>query len=137
MSHLISKITFKIFMLILGVMIILTGFFATVSYFDTINGFEKAEMNRLKTITKTQAYFIEALEVEPSIISTEGGHQIIRSKLQNLLTSTNRLNELEQGVSLVLIRNKDGQKEIISSADIISIEKANQRIQSFFKDTTK
>ncbi|MCZ4408286.1 SpoIIE family protein phosphatase [Cryomorphaceae bacterium 1068] len=118
-------------------MIVLTGFFAIVSYYDTINGFEKAEMNRLKTIIKTQAHFIEALEIGRSIGSSEEHQQLIRSKLQDLLTSTNRLNELEQGVSLVLIRNHDGQKEIISSGDIVSIEKSNQKIHSFFESTTR
>jgi PAS domain S-box-containing protein len=124
-------------MLILGVMIVITGFFATVSYFDAINGFEKSEMKRLKTIVKTQAHFIEALEVEPIAIVTEEDHEQIRSKLQNLLANTNRLNDLEQGVSLLLIRTQDGQKEMISSGQVLSIEKAEKKIQSIFENTSQ
>lgn len=124
-------------MLILGVMIVLTSFFATVSYFNTINSFEKAEMKRLKAIVKTQAHFLESMEVETSATaSTEEEHQLILSKLKDLLTSTNRLNELEQGVSLVLIRNEDGHKEIISSGETTSIENADQRVQSILENAT-
>lgn len=133
MSHLISKITFKIFMLILGVMIVFTGFFATVSYVTTIEDFEKAEMKRLKSLVKIHALNLESVKLDVSGISAPEQHRVIRSKLENSLSDANRLSELKGGLSLILIRNPDGQTQIISSGNESSKEKTDPIIESILK----
>jgi PAS domain S-box-containing protein len=135
MTHLIAKITFKIFMLILGVMIVITSFFATVSYVDTIDAFEKAEMNHLKSVVKIQALYLESMEIEvDSAVSGQEEYQVLRSKLKNYLTNANRLNQLEGGLSLILVRNQDDLTEIISSGSVSSLEKADPIVRSILED---
>ncbi|HKK39030.1 MAG TPA: PAS domain-containing protein, partial [Cryomorphaceae bacterium] len=134
MSHLISKITFKIFMLILGVMIVLTGFFAMVSYSDSIDGFKKSEMKRLKSVVKTQALLLESTEIAPADENSEqGGFRILRAKLQNSLSNINSLNDLNQGLSLILVRKQDGLTEIISSGATFYLDNANPKVRSLLK----
>jgi len=135
MTHLITKITFKIFMLILGVMIVITSFFATVSYVDTIDAFEKAEMNHLKSVVKIQALYLESMEIDvDSAVSGQEEYQVLRLKLKNYLTNANRLNELEGGLSLILVRNQDDLTEIISSGRVSSLEKADPIVRLILED---
>lgn len=129
MSHLISKITFKIFILVVSVMVCLTGIFAIVSYIDTIDGFRRNEMSRLKTVVKTQSLNLESIKSDPQDKSSSEEYQIIRAKLENSLTNVNRLNEFEDGLSFVLIRNKDNLTEIISSGKTASPDNAETNVQ--------
>lgn len=132
MSQFITNLTFKIFLLILGVMIILILCFSVTTYNDALESFEKAEMRRLKAVVKTEALFLESINSEGAERASDE-YRTIRSKLQNSLTNANRINELEEGLSLILIRNRDGLTEIISSNRTSSAGNDNPTVRSILE----
>jgi|GEM_PF-5616896 len=134
MPHFLSRITSKLFILIVSVMICLTGIFSVVSYMDAIDGFKRNEMNLLKTVVRTQSLQLESIMigVEGEITSDEE-YQIIRAKLEQSLTNVNRVNELEDGLSFILIRNKDNLTEIISSGRTAGPDNAGVYVQSILE----
>ncbi|MGB6035106.1 MAG: PAS domain-containing protein, partial [Cryomorphaceae bacterium] len=91
-------------------------------------------MNRLKTVVRTESLQLESIMIEvEDEISTDEEYQIIRAKLENSLTNVNRVNELEDGLSFILIRNKDNLTEIISSGKTAGPDYAGVYVQSILE----
>ena len=122
-------------MLILGVMVALTVFFETVSYINTIDTYETNEMKRLKSVVKTQSLHLESMHIEvEDLDSAQDQYKSIRSKLENALTNANRLNELEEGLSFILINTENGLIEIISSGRASGVENASPHVRSILEE---
>ncbi len=120
MSHIISKITFKVFMLILGVMIILTAYFSIVSYMDTISAYEQAEMKKLRSVGRTYSHHLESFVFRNQTNKFNKKNEGFRKDLANSVFAANRLNDLDKGIYLVLIDNENGVKELVSAGKIQS-----------------
>lgn len=118
-------------MLILGVMVLLTVFFSILSYNDTIEGHRQNELNRLKAIVKTQALFLENPNfIDEEKVSTDLSSPIFINKLQHCLTNTSRINDLEQGLCLLLIGQDDKPEEIITTAGSVNLRELSSRVQA-------
>jgi len=122
-------------MLVLSVMIVLTGFFVIVFYIDATEGYKQNEMSRLQSIVKTQALFLESMNLEEVEDSTES---ILPEKalqqIQNTLFNASQINDLEKGLTLVLMRQADKSEKIISSAGLYSPVDLTPRIKSILAD---
>ena len=106
-SHIISKITFKIFAIVLAAMLCLAGYFAMVIYNQAVENAEKSELQKLKSIASTFAIEFESNPFLQKPLSKDQGaeaaYQSFREKLETSLLKTNQINDLQGGVSVLLV----------------------------------
>ncbi len=96
----------------MGSMVALSVYLTSVSYFGAIDGIEKSEMSKITGVIQTYALNFESLLID-SETDENREYRKIRSRVDQSLYNTNRINNLSSGVSLLLIRKRDGQAEVI------------------------
>ena len=115
-SHLISRITFKVFALILGIMILFGCYFFIVSYLDSVKNAENSEFQRIEGIVHTFSPYLEFKLINRSHSLKESGIYISESD-QQILSATlyliNASNNLEHGISILIFDDESGKVEII------------------------
>mgnify|MGYP006287730165 CR=1 FL=1 len=118
-------------MLIMGVMIALTAYFTTISYFDMIDGFEEKAFSKLKSVVHTFALELETSEfTNRDSLELYSEYQVIREDLSNSLLNVNRSNDLARGISLVLIRKNGDVAEVVSSDGTYFSDQASPNVKA-------
>ena len=91
---------------------LLSVYIMSVSYYGAIESIEESEMRRITGVIQTYALSFESLKITRET-DENLEYKSIRSRIDQSLYNTNRINNLSTGVSLLLIRKRDGLAEII------------------------
>lgn len=115
----------------------MTAYFTAVSYLDTIEHIESEAITELQAAVHTFALELEATSLSGKS-EGENTHDSVykelRKHLSRSLVNVNRINGLEKGLSLLLIREGSGPAEIFTSDGSIFPEKANPDFRFLLKE---
>ncbi len=112
-------------------MISISGYFIIFQYFESVKHTEQSELLRVQGIVQTFALQIDTDFLKPEfaqgykLSATEEYHNI-RNGLSGYLHNVNRINDLNQGLGLILISTRDGQAEIITHKGTVYYDQANK-----------
>lgn len=97
-------------------MLSISAYFSIVLYNQTVTHAGQAEMQKLKSIVKTFAAELESVHsVEDKALHNKGGRSHIIADIEESLFGLNRINELERGVSVILIDPSSSQTQWIGA----------------------
>ncbi len=113
MSHLISKLSRKVFAIFVLALIAITAYFSTVSYFETVRNAEETALQHLEGIIQTFSF-----QLDQVLESASGGidSDITRSQINQKLIQANQHNNLKDGMKLILIDEHNNQVEFLGSS---------------------
>lgn len=123
MSHLISRISFKIFAIVLAAMLSISIYFSAVTYSHAVKHARVTEFKILKSIATTFAAQLESnafikVTAKDHVISRTNRYNLIRENIEASLFAVNRINGLKSGISVVLIHPNTGQMDWIGEKSI-------------------
>ena len=119
LSHLISRITFKIFALIIGLMILFGSYFFIVSYLDSVRNAENSEFQRIEGIVHTFSPYLEYELINRSTSLKDNGIYLSESDQETIsatLYLVNASNNLTHGISVLVFDDEIGKVEIIDQS---------------------
>lgn len=111
----------------------LSVYLMSVSYYGAVESIEKSEMNRITSVIQTYALNFESLSI-PRENDENREYESIRSRIDRSLYNTNRINNLSSGVSLALIRKRDGLVEIIGQDGTSLSNHSNPRVSKLLEE---
>ncbi len=130
MSHRISQITFKILLVCLSGMTLLTGYFIVISYYDSVKDTETAEMMKMQGVVRTLALQVESntFHGQQANSDQKGAYANIKGSLETWVYNVNSILNLQNGISVILIRNLDQKSEIIEQTGSGKLENGSKNM---------
>ena len=130
MSHHISKITFKILLVCLSGMTLLTGYFIAISYLASVKDTETAEMMKMQGVIRTLALQLEANTFNGQEYDHDEiiAYANIKGSFEKWVYNVNSILNLDNGISVILIRNSDRNCEIIGQAGSRKLENGSKNM---------
>lgn len=123
MSQLISRTLFKLFAVLLGVILSVAGYFSYVGYHQAIESAGKIEYNKLESISHTFAAGLESrggVARDPSRkVEPEKEFRRKLKRIETLLLDINRYNGLKTGLCVVLF-NENGSEAKWIGVDLLN-----------------
>jgi PAS domain S-box-containing protein len=120
-------------------MIGISGYFIIFQYFESVKSTEQSELLKMQGIVQTFALQIDTDFLKPEFaqgykLTPTEEYQDIRNGLSGYLHNVNRINDLNQGIGLILISNRDGQAEIITHKGTVYYDQANSVLQKIIDE---
>lgn len=110
-------------------MVLLTGYFITVAYNGSVSNTEAAELEFLQVMTRTFALQIDADALKA--VTPETKHADVsqtKREMMERIFMANTINNLDNGLAIVLLPENDAQVEIISEHGTRSLDESKSNI---------